>query len=107
MIGDDVGLCRYGSGSGYHEGLKGKAGNCKWCVDGYAAGAFAGFENAKRVSEDDAVSFIMDVFKMDKNEAGAKLIEKGLDEEESIKYLGETFGDTPRKAKEILGFPKQ
>lgn len=24
MIGDDVGLCRYSSGSGYHKGLKAK-----------------------------------------------------------------------------------
>lgn len=44
MIGDDVGLCRYSSGSGYHEGLKGKDSNCKWCVDGYAAGTFVGLK---------------------------------------------------------------
>lgn len=104
MIGDDVGLCLYGSGSGYHEGLKGKDINCKWCVDGYAAGAFVGFESARRVSEDEAVKYIVDVFEMSKEEAVEKLNEKGLDKEESIKYLGKTFGDNPRRAKQILGF---
>lgn len=104
MIGDDVGLCRYGSGSGYHEGLNGEDSNCKWCVDGYAAGAFVGFESARRVSEDEAVKYIVDVFEMSKEEAVEKLNEKGLDKEESIKYLGKTFGDNPRRAKQILGF---
>lgn len=99
MIGDDVGLCRYGSGSGYHEGLKGKDSNCKWCVDGYAAGAFVGFESARSVSEDEAVKYIVDVFEMSKEEA----VEKGLDKDKSIKYLGKTFGDNPRRAKQILG----
>lgn len=99
MIGDDVGLCRYGRGSGYHEGLNGEDSNCKWCVDGYAAGAFVGFESARRVSEDEAVKYIVDVFEMSKEEA----VEKGLDKEESIKYLGKTFGDNPRRAKQILG----
>lgn len=103
MIGDDVGLCRYGSGSGYHEGLKGKDSNCKWCVDGYAAGAFVGFESARSVSEDEAVKYIVDVFKMSKEEAVEKLNEKGLDKDKSIKYLGKTFGDNPRRAKQILG----
>ncbi|WP_304159785.1 hypothetical protein [Phascolarctobacterium succinatutens] len=103
MIGDDVGLCRYGSGSGYHEGLKGKDSNCKWCVDGYAAVAFVGFESARSVSEDEAVKYIVDVFEMSKEEAVEKLNEKGLDKDKSIKYLGKTFGDNPRRAKQILG----
>jgi len=64
MIGDDVGLCRYSSGSGYHEGLKGKDSNCKWCVDGYADGTFVGFESARCASEDEAVKYIVDVFEM-------------------------------------------
>lgn len=41
---------------------------------------------------------------MSKEEAVEKLNEKGLDKEESIKYLGKTFGDNPRRAKQILGF---
>ncbi len=104
MISDDVGLCCYGSGSGYHEGLNGEDSNCKWCVDGYAAGAFVSFESARRVSEDEAVKYIVDVFEMSKEEAVEKLNEKGVDKEESIKYLGKTFGDNPRRAKQILGF---
>jgi len=107
MIGDDVGLCRYSSGSGYHEGLKGKDSNCKWCVDGYADGTFVGFESARCASEDEAVKYIVDVFEMSKEEAVEKLNEKGLDKEESIKYLGKTFGDNPRRAKQILDYSQK
>lgn len=40
---------------------------------------------------------------MSKEEAVEKLNEKGLDKEESIKYLCKTFSDNPRRAKQILG----
>lgn len=100
MICDSDGLCRNGTDSGYDECLK----NDKWCADGYAAGAFHGFESARCASEDEAVKHIVDVFEMSKEEAVEKLNEKGLDKEESIKYLGKTFGDNPRRAKQILGF---
>lgn len=104
VIGDDVGLCRQCDNSEYDEGLKGNAVNCKWCADGYAYGAFRGFESASVVSEDEAVKFIMNTLKMTREEAVDKLNEKGLYKEESIKYLGKTFGDSPRRAKQMLGF---
>ena len=106
MIGDDVGLCRYGSGSGYHEGLKGKDSNCKWCVDGYAAGAFVGFESARRITEEEAVKFIMDDLGLSEEEAKAKLKEKGLGKEEAIAYVAKSFGYHPTQAAKALGFYK-
>lgn len=44
---------------------------------------------------------------MSKEEAVEKLNEKGLDKEESIKYLGKTFGDNPRRAKQILDYSQK
>lgn len=99
MICNPDGLCRRGSGSGYAECLK----ESKWCVDGYAAGAFMGFESGTRVSEEDAVEYIVKEYGLDNESAKQKLVEEGLSKEESIEYMRKTFGYSPKGAAEALG----
>nr|DAW16614.1 MAG TPA: chromosomal replication initiator protein [Caudoviricetes sp.] len=99
MICNPDGLCRSGSESGYDECLK----NDKWCVDGYAAGAFMGFESGTRISEEEAVEFIVKEHGLDKESAKQKLTEQGLSKEESIEYMRKTFGYSPKAAAKALG----
>lgn len=100
MICDPDGLCRNGTDSGYDECLK----NDKWCADGYAAGAFHGFESARRITEEEAVKVIMDDLGLSEEEAKAKLKEKGLGKEEAIAYVAKSFGYHPTQAAKALGF---
>ena len=88
MICNPDGLCRRGSGSGYAECLK----EDKWCVDGYAAGAFMGFESGTRISEEEAVEYIVKEHGLDKESAKQKL-----------KYIQKVFGYSPNVAAEALG----
>lgn len=99
MICNPDGLCRRGSGSGYAECLK----EDKWCVDGYAAGAFMGFESGTRISEEEAVEYIVKEHGLDEESAKQKLTEQGLSKEESIKYIQKVFGYSPNVAAEALG----
>lgn len=94
----DDGLCRYKEGEGYTSYKDGE-----WCFNGYAFGAFKGFESADNVSVAEAAKILAETYKLTLQEAESELQKDGLSREESIKYLMKERGWNAKWAMESLG----
>ena len=94
----DDGLCRYKENEGYTSYKDGE-----WCFNGYAYGAFMGFESADDVSEAEAAQILADTYKLTLNEAKGELTKEGLSREESIKFLMEERNWSAEWAMKSLG----
>ena len=99
MIADDIGLCRHEENVAYASFMVGDV----WGFDGYAFGAFHGFESAKRVTEDDAIKFIMDGTDMSEDEAKKLLYAPALEKKETIDHLVDVMGWTRKEAMDAIG----
>ena len=76
----------------------------EWCTDGYAYGAFKGFESGSYVDEKQAVKCLIDDYGIDKSKAKELLVKKQLDRDESIAYMAKHRGYSQKEAAKALGF---
>ena len=82
-IADDYGLCRYIEGDGYSSFMEGDV----WGFNGFAFGAFHGFERSSYVTENKAIDFIVKEFKKTHDEAKELLHKPSLGRGKTIAHL--------------------
>lgn len=99
MIADDLGLCRYEENVAYASLMAGDV----WGFDGYAYGAFNGFESGKRISEAEALKQIMDGCDMDEEAAKRLLYAPALNKKDTIDHLVKVMGWTRKEAMDAIG----
>lgn len=103
MIADDVGLCRsdeFADSSLMVGGV--------WGFNGYAYGAFHGFESGKRVSEQEALKYILEdedltEHNLSEEEAKKILYAPAMEKKETIDYLVKAAGWTRKEAMDAIG----
>lgn len=99
MIADDIGLCRYVENVAYASFMIGDI----WGFDGFAFGAFHGFESGKRVSENEAIKFIMCGTDMSEEKAKKLLYAPAIEKKETIDHLVNAMGWTRKEAMDAIG----
>ena len=99
MIGEDDGLCRYEKNGAYASLMVGDV----WGFDGYAFGVFHGFESGKRISEQEALEYIMNGTDMSEEKAKKVLYAPSMEKKETIDYLVKETGWTRKEAMDAIG----
>lgn len=97
-IADDVGLCRK-SDSGYESCMIGNV----WGFDGFACGAFLGFESSKPITREEALECLINECDVAPENAEAELEKPGLSIEETIQNLVD-HGYTVKDARIAIGY---
>ena len=103
MIADDVGLCRSDEFTDSSLMVGGV-----WGFNGYAYGAFHGFESGKRVSEQEALKYILEdegltEHNLSEEEAKKILYAPAMEKKETIDYLVKAAGWTRKQAMDAIG----
>ena len=99
MIADDIGLCRHEENVAYASFMVGDV----WGFDGFAFGAFRGFESGKRVTQNEAIKFIMDGTDMSEDEAKKLLYAPALEKKETIYHLVNAMSWSRKEAMDAIG----
>ena len=98
MIADDIGLCRsdeYAEASFMVDNV--------WGFNGYAYGAFHGFESGKRITEQEALQYLVENEGLDEDVAKDVLYAQALNKEETIDHLVKAAGWTRQEAMDAIG----
>ena len=99
MIADDIGLCRYVENVAYASFMIGDI----WGFDGYAFGVFHGFESGKRITEQEALEYIMNGTDMSEEKAKKVLYAPSMEKKETSDYLVKETGWTRKEAMDAIG----
>ena len=99
MIAEDVGLCRF-DGTNYESYMVGGV----WGFNGFAYGAFKGFENGRKITRAEALSCLINECDVAPDKAEYELEKQGLGIEETIQHLVDAVPDfTVADAQEVIG----
>lgn len=97
-IADDVGLCR-NHGDYYESYMIGNV----WGFDGFACGAFLGFESSKPITREEALECLINECDVAPENAEVELEKPGLSIEETIQNLVD-HGYTVKDARIAIGY---